>query len=139
MAVTRKISTMIRSIVFFLLLGHVLSFFPFTKTTESNVETVLTGVRGVPEYLQSKYEKETFTCDGGTKTYSKDEINDSFCDCSDGSDEPGTSACAGNIFSCANKGYRIIQIPSSRVDDGTLQCGSWNEIVTSLVIAIPNI
>ena len=114
-------STLIRSIAIILLIGPVLSFFPFAKNPETKSETLVTGVRGVPQYLQSKYEKEIFTCDGDSKTYRKEEINDGFCDCTDGSDEPGTSACSGNIFHCTNKGYRIIQIPSSRVDDGKFQ------------------
>lgn len=49
-------------------------------------------------------------------------VNDDFCDCADGSDEPGTSACARGRFWCAGAGGRGHFIPSSRVDDGVCDC-----------------
>ncbi|KAF8247762.1 hypothetical protein K440DRAFT_628334 [Wilcoxina mikolae CBS 423.85] len=53
-------------------------------------------------------------------------VNDDFCDCPDGSDEPGTSACAGlphkNVsipgFYCRNTGHAPAFLPLSRVNDG---------------------
>ncbi|KAI5819395.1 glucosidase II beta subunit-like-domain-containing protein [Pyronema omphalodes] len=53
-------------------------------------------------------------------------VNDDFCDCPDGSDEPGTSACAilshKNIsiqgFYCHNNGHTAAYLPLSRVNDG---------------------
>jgi hypothetical protein len=36
-----------------------------------------------------------FTCDGRQTIIDVDDINDNFCDCADGSDEPTTSACSG--------------------------------------------
>ena len=53
-------------------------------------------------------------------------VNDDFCDCPDGSDEPGTAACA-NIppkslaipgFYCLNPGHTPAFLPLSRVNDG---------------------
>lgn len=50
-----------------------------------------------------------------------DRVNDDFCDCPDGSDEPGSGAC-GHVedltFYCANKGHIPARLPSDRVDDG---------------------
>jgi protein kinase C substrate 80K-H len=62
-----------------------------------------------------------------------DKVNDDYCDCPDGSDEPGTAACAyleverltSNKsppalpgFYCANKGHKAGYLPFSRVGDG---------------------
>jgi hypothetical protein len=53
------------------------------------------------------------------------QINDNYCDCKDGTDEPGTSACSdsfGARFICENKAHKSISIPSSRVGDGICDC-----------------
>lgn len=54
-------------------------------------------------------------------------VNDDYCDCPDGSDEPGTSACEGRphaYFYCRNDGHIPARILSSRVNDGI--CGASN-------------
>jgi len=82
--------------------------------------------------MAAKYAGNTFTCDGGRVTLTMAKINDQFCDCEDGADEPGTAACAGNTFYCQNDGYRVIELFSSRVDDGICDCcdGSDEGFVT---------
>jgi len=52
-------------------------------------------------------------------------VNDDFCDCSDGSDEPGSGACSGQedtLFYCANAGSSSQLVYSSRVGDGICDC-----------------
>lgn len=66
-----------------------------------------------------------FSCDGGATRLNLNYINDEFCDCKDGSDEPGTAACSMKkqaIFYCVNSGYKPVLLPTSRVDDGVCDC-----------------
>ncbi|XP_060174075.1 glucosidase 2 subunit beta isoform X1 [Lycium barbarum] len=61
-------------------------------------------------------------CKDGSKKFTKDQLNDDFCDCLDGSDEPGTSACPSGKFYCKNAGHVPLSIYSSRVNDGICDC-----------------
>ncbi|XP_016464222.1 glucosidase 2 subunit beta [Nicotiana tabacum] len=61
-------------------------------------------------------------CKDGSKKFTKDQLNDDFCDCPDGSDEPGTSACPNGKFYCKNAGHIPLSIYSSRVNDGICDC-----------------
>ncbi|KAF9206651.1 hypothetical protein BGZ49_002060 [Haplosporangium sp. Z 27] len=57
-------------------------------------------------------------CLDGQKTIPFSAVNDDYCDCKDGSDEPGTSACGTGYFYCANVGHVGSSIKTSRVNDG---------------------
>lgn len=61
---------------------------------------------------------QTWTCLDDSKQISWNAVNDDYCDCPDGSDEPGTSACPNGVFFCKNVGHIGSTIPSSRVNDG---------------------
>ncbi|CAM9399155.1 unnamed protein product [Ascophyllum nodosum] len=61
-----------------------------------------------------------FSC--GESVVAWDRVNDDWCDCSDGSDEPGTSACSKGVFECVNRGHRALRLPSSRVGDSVCDC-----------------
>lgn len=79
---------------------------------------------GVQPDLAIKYtpKGDTWTCLDGSATIPWKAVNDDYCDCKDGSDEPGTSACPNSIFYCSNVGHLGSVIPSSRVNDGL--CGA---------------
>ncbi|QPG73986.1 hypothetical protein FOA43_001303 [Brettanomyces nanus] len=80
---------------------------------------VLKGVapKNYPLYVPDK--DGNFHClNDSTIVISFDRVNDDYCDCPDGSDEPGTSACSNGKFYCANEGFKPHYIPSSWVNDG---------------------
>lgn len=58
-----------------------------------------------------------FKCLGTDQIIPYKQINDDYCDCADGSDEPGTSACDNGRFYCENKGHIPAYIRSSQVND----------------------
>ncbi|KAH8432597.1 putative protein kinase C substrate [Aspergillus melleus] len=100
--------------------------------------------RGVgPEFAKFYKDTTTFNCISQPAIQIPfSSVNDDFCDCPDGSDEPGTSACShlsrntvltvadrpGNSeleltlslpgFYCKNKGHKPSYVPFQRVNDG---------------------
>ncbi|KAH9885312.1 glucosidase II beta subunit-like protein-domain-containing protein [Xylariomycetidae sp. FL2044] len=100
--------------------------------------------RGVgPEFVKFYEFKDKFTCIGHPSiTISSSQVNDNSCDCPDGTDEPGTAACAlldhlspqqplpGSLsgstnttnalpgFWCENKGHIGTYVPFMYVNDG---------------------
>ena len=69
--------------------------------------------------------QKTFSCDDGGRHIAFARVNDDYCDCADGSDEPGTSACAGRGdagFYCVNAGAAPKRVSATRVDDGVCDC-----------------
>ncbi|XP_038987530.1 glucosidase 2 subunit beta [Phoenix dactylifera] len=61
-------------------------------------------------------------CKDGSRTFSKDRLNDGYCDCPDGTDEPGTPACPQSKFYCRNVGDSSHFLFSSRVNDHICDC-----------------
>lgn len=98
--------------------------------------------RGVgPEFAKFYKSTDSFTCiSNPSTTLPLSKINDDYCDCPDGSDEPGTSACTyistlsppqpivGSAspntsvalpgYYCKNKGHQPSYIPHMYVNDG---------------------
>jgi len=91
-------------------------------------------ILGVPKSEQELFSGEFFTCRQSGEKIPFSMVNDDFCDCADGSDEPGTSACSNVIllpnyeiprttgFHCVNKGFKSTYIANSFVNDGICDC-----------------
>ncbi|KAG0234419.1 hypothetical protein BGW42_006629 [Actinomortierella wolfii] len=77
--------------------------------------------RGVSKSKAKLYVPDSnglWKCLDGSASIPFQAINDDYCDCPDGSDEPGTSACGTGYFYCENVGHEPAYIRSSRVNDG---------------------
>ena len=70
---------------------------------------------------------EIFKCDNDKTVIKFSEVNDNYCDCKDGSDEPATSACTNGHFICKNEGYISKNIPSSQVNDEICDCSDGSD------------
>ena len=83
-------------------------------------------VVGVAPEDGSYAEGAAFKCKDGSGEVPFAAVNDDYCDCADGSDEPGTSACAGlspsPTFWCANEGHKGAYVLQSRINDGICDC-----------------
>ncbi|KAM0945927.1 putative glucosidase II beta subunit [Dioscorea sansibarensis] len=77
---------------------------------------------GVSPQDAKYFEGMVIKCRDGSKTFGKDSLNDGYCDCSDGTDEPGTSACPEGRFYCKNLGDAPRILFSSRVNDRICDC-----------------
>jgi len=69
--------------------------------------------------------ESAFPCADGSRSIPATAVNDNYCDCGDGSDEPGTGACAGTAsvhFACENRPSTRRLLYLSRVGDGVCDC-----------------
>ncbi|KAK8959997.1 hypothetical protein KSP40_PGU000140 [Platanthera guangdongensis] len=77
---------------------------------------------GISPQDEKYYSGAIIACSDGSKTFPHNHLNDGYCDCPDGTDEPGTSACPESKFYCRNIGDVPQQLFSSRVNDGICDC-----------------
>lgn len=96
-------------------------------------------IRGIhPSKKQFYGPRSDFTCLDGSATIPFSLVNDDYCDCKDGSDEPGTSACPNGRFYCANKGHRSLNLLSSRVNDKICDCCDGSDEWGTEDVTCPN-
>lgn len=81
-------------------------------------------IKGVDPSIEHLYKPidGKFKCINSDVSIPYSAVNDNYCDCPDGTDEPGTSACSSfhykPQFYCHNKGYFPDKIHLSKVNDG---------------------
>ncbi len=79
--------------------------------------------RGVRPDLASFYDPaRDFQCLDGSNTIAFIHVNDDYCDCKDGSDEPGTSACSNSNFYCPNRGFKPTLVRNRLLHIINLEC-----------------
>eukprot|EP00961_Rhodomonas_salina_P176414 2377770-Rhodomonas_salina.9 len=103
-----------------------------TLSVLSPADGAVDRTKGVPPEEHSAYNADKFQCRDGSKTIASSRVNDDYCDCDDGSDEPGTSACPNGKFWCENKGHHSKFLYSSRVNDGFCDCCDGSDEFTGV-------
>ncbi|CAN6861938.1 unnamed protein product [Brassica oleracea] len=105
-----------RVLLSFLLLLFLVLASSAIRSSSSPVTDPFLGISPQDEkYYKSSSE---IKCKDGSKRFTRAQLNDDFCDCADGTDEPGTSACPNGKFHCRNAGHSPLVLFSSRVNDG---------------------
>ncbi|KAI5056694.1 hypothetical protein GOP47_0028512 [Adiantum capillus-veneris] len=95
----------------------------FICVTSAAASTPGLNLRGVSPQDVSYYKSgHLLWCRDGSKRFSLARLNDDFCDCPDGTDEPGTSACPNGRFYCTNQKQAPRWVFASRVNDGICDC-----------------
>ncbi|XP_010524956.1 PREDICTED: glucosidase 2 subunit beta [Tarenaya hassleriana] len=77
---------------------------------------------GVHPLDEKYFDSDVIKCKDGSRSFTRDRLNDNYCDCPDGTDEPGTAACPAGKFYCRNVGSLPKFIFSSRVNDRICDC-----------------
>ncbi|KAJ1979120.1 hypothetical protein H4R34_002944 [Dimargaris verticillata] len=75
----------------------------------------------VASLYQPDAQRTRFACFDGSKVLDFAQVNDNYCDCPDGSDEPGSSACRLGEFYCQNRGHISARLRASQVNDGVCE------------------
>lgn len=97
------------------------SLFAVEKIPIENIRGISPNTKS--QYLRSlKWTKGVFQCFDKSKSIPIERLNDGYCDCPDGSDEPGTNACGTGMFYCRNRGSMPKEIPKWLVGDGVCDC-----------------
>ncbi|XP_062206884.1 glucosidase 2 subunit beta-like isoform X4 [Phragmites australis] len=66
---------------------------------------------------EAYFTPQVIACRDGSGYFPRNRLNDGYCDCADGTDEPGTSACPEGKFYCRNIGDTPRLLFSSFVND----------------------
>lgn len=102
---------LVRAIVTILIVGLIYilyQIYNIEKIYNRNNESYDPLMRGVHLVHKYKYLPDIngmFTCLKTYQVIKYEYVNDDYCDCDDGTDEPGTSACPDGVFYCKSLAY----------------------------------
>ncbi|PWU88041.1 putative protein kinase C substrate protein, heavy chain [Trypanosoma cruzi] len=123
-------------------------FFSLVITGCSALEPSYGVQDGFLEYFAAVHPEKPFNCLCGNVSIMGHQVNDDYCDCPDGSDEPGTSACTNDRlevnlpkkwkFRCKNIGFKQQEIPHNQINDGLCDCCDGSDEYSD-IIACPNV
>lgn len=105
---------------------QIIMFIQLTKyTSKSDIGTRILGAHEYQMQFYVSNANDQFTCITSNEKINFKQINDDYCDCLDGSDEPGTNACSNGQFFCTSQ-IDYMKYPklisSSKVNDGICDC-----------------
>ncbi|XP_031334274.1 glucosidase 2 subunit beta [Photinus pyralis] len=114
----------ILSVIF--IIYQLIMFIQLTKDVNKELPSPPNLVLGTHP-LQSQFytpQEGQFSCITSKEKISFDSLNDNYCDCLDGSDEPGTNACSNGQFFCTEQtdSFYPKLVPSTKVNDGICDC-----------------
>lgn len=109
----------------------------FTPMTNVDNPKIINGIHRKQALFYQPDANNMFTCITSFEKIDFNRINDDYCDCLDGSDEPKTNACPNGVFFCSNQHERFPKsVPSNRVNDGICDCcdGSdeWKNVISPI-------
>lgn len=91
-----------------------------------NENGLIRGVYYLHIQLYRPDSKNEFECRISKTRIPFEQVNDDYCDCEDGTDEPSTNACPNGTFFCQyqykKKPVTLNTVPSSKVNDGICDC-----------------
>ncbi|KAG7310154.1 hypothetical protein JYU34_004707 [Plutella xylostella] len=134
----KKSCLLITRIVVILFIAYQIYFFISLSAEKNGKEVVLPDndirethnvIKGIKDVdIAEAYRadnKYQFKCINSDQHIPYESVNDDYCDCEDGTDEPSTNACSNGVFHCSYPHpHRDLptSIPSSMVNDGICDC-----------------
>lgn len=94
-------------------------------SNKQNTETLVRGIHEKQNIFYKPSLENTFKCFQSNEEIDYSKVNDDYCDCLDGTDEPGTNACSNGFFYCRyqSTSSEILNVISScKVNDGICDC-----------------
>lgn len=97
---------------------------PAAKTTKDHGMRIR-GVLNADVHHYIPNSRGNFKCLHSSEEIAYGRVNDNYCDCQDGSDEPSTAACHNGRFYCSfqpSSRLKKMSVLSNRVNDGICDC-----------------